>query len=376
MAPKRALAKLTAQEQAANYQRRARELSLKADCKQLEQLLAKHPHLASPLLQEAKNLGYCVDDDASAGLNGEIPSLQVAARREVVAAKRAKTALCDGGGTDGGADPAQPATVPTKYWTMGPLSVALLCNNVLSEMELVALSQANLRSMSVRGKGEHGKHELLKIVRFATGLHADTPLVGNLREWKVLRDTVLERNATLGRRAMDLQLPPDWNAAGTYSMNIEGDTLQVKHKPFGATHAFNQELLGCEPSKWNVECNWSEQRATLHCADAKQGAKPISLYNFFVLGSSSSCVPAAMQSRGTPIPVSSESAQGLKGEIHSHKSPKITESPLTPKPPEGSSSTEELAAKDLGSTEKLPMPAGLKGQEILDEYDVGPPLMS
>jgi hypothetical protein len=373
MAPKRAFSKLTPQEQAANYQRRARELSLKADRKQLEQLLAKHPHLASPLLQEAKNLGYCVDDDASEGFNGEIPSLQVAARREVVAAKRAKTAVSDDGGTDGGADSAQPATIPTKYWTMGSLSVALLCKNVLSEMEPVALSQANLRSMYVRGKGEHGKHELLKIVEFATGLHADTPLVGNLREWKVLRDTVLERNATLGRRAMDLQLPPDWKAAGTYSVNIEGDTLLVKHKPSGATHAFNKELLGCELSKWKVECNWSEQRATLHCADATQSAKPISLYNFFVLGSSSSCVPTAMQGSGTPSPGLSGS-QGLKGEIHSHKSPEFAETPVTPKPPKGSGKTGGLAAKDLGSTEKLPMPDGLKAHDVVDEHDVVPPL--
>eukprot|EP00975_Prorocentrum_lima_P048982 10248008-Prorocentrum_lima.AAC.1 len=67
MTPKKTVLKLSSAQQAANYQRRARELSLKAERKELDELLNKHPHLATALLQEATNLGYSMKGEVSRG---------------------------------------------------------------------------------------------------------------------------------------------------------------------------------------------------------------------------------------------------------------------------------------------------------------------
>eukprot|EP00972_Heterocapsa_arctica_P047368 6987073-Heterocapsa_arctica.AAC.1 len=83
---------------------------------ELDQILNKHPHVATALLQEAKNLGYSMKVDMFAG---EAPSrIRAAEMAKKVEKASTQLAIADAGG-DGHANP--DALVPTKYWTLGSL---------------------------------------------------------------------------------------------------------------------------------------------------------------------------------------------------------------------------------------------------------------
>lgn len=285
MAPKRQLcSKLTLAEQAANYHRRARELQLKAEKKQLELLLAKAPHLAGVLLQHARDLGYSTENmGALPMVVSESPSIQKASRMERVDKMKANQAeeSAAGGGDSLVACPVS-EIVPSKYWTLGTLSVAMLTKNLLCVMEPVALSVANIRSMSLRGQGEHGKTELLKILEFCTGLHPDTPINGNLRKWCELQKLVKDLNDRYGRRAREVTLPPCWDSHGVYSVHVHPGGINVLQRFTGQNHLIRDELLMSDPESWSLHCNWSDCKAVLQCDDTScSTVKPIALQPLF-----------------------------------------------------------------------------------------------
>jgi hypothetical protein len=279
MAPKRAGGtKLSAAEQAANYQRRARELSLKAERKELDQLLGKHPHLVTALLQEAKNLGYTMQSDM---LHGETPSLiraaTLAKQRDAKASSQLAIEDVNASGSEQAED-----TVPTKYWTLSSLSVQLLSKKILASMEPVALSMANLRSMSLRGNGDHGKAELMKIIEFMTGLSADTPLTGELRKWSTLVAMVVEKNTGNARRARDMKLPPDWKEVGVFRLEVVDSGLTVHHNFTQQQVHLEAESLDGQAEDYVMEMNWSEARAWIsNPKSQKQGAQPVTAHCLF-----------------------------------------------------------------------------------------------
>lgn len=279
MAPKKAVGtKLSAAEQAANYQRRARELCLKAERKELDQLLNKHPHLATALLQEAKNLGYSMKDEV---FQGETPSLMRAATLAKQKSAKAPSPLALEDIHAGGPGQAQD-TVPTKYWTMGSLSVQLLSKRILATMEPVALSMANLRSMSLRGNGDHGKAELMKIIEFMTGLSPDTPLTGELRNWTNLEGMMVQKNIGHGRRARDMKLPPDWKEAGAFRLEVVDSGLTIHHNFTKDQVHLEAESLDGQAEDFILEMNWSESRAWVSNPKfQKQGAQPLVAHCLF-----------------------------------------------------------------------------------------------
>ena len=280
MAPKNAVGtKLSAAKQAANYQRRARELSLKAERKESDQLLNKHPHLATALLQEAKNLGYSMKDEM---FHGETPSLIRAATLAKQRGAKASSQLALEDINTGGSEQAED-TVPTKYWTLGSLSVQLLSKRILASMEPVALSMANLRSMSLRGNGDHGKTELMKIIESMTGLSPDMPLTGELKKWPTLVDMMVEKNTGKGMRARDMQLPPDWKEAGVFRLEVVDSGLTVHHDFSKDQIHLEAESLDGQAEDFVLEMSWSESRAMISKPKSqKQGAQPVTVLCFQV----------------------------------------------------------------------------------------------
>jgi hypothetical protein len=292
MAPKKQSAKLSASDQAANYQRRARELSLKAERMELDQILNKFPHLATALLMEAKSLGYSMKVDM---IHGEAPSRIRAAELAKKAAKASThLAIADQGGDDY-ADPDD--LVPTKYWTLGSLSVHLLSKKILASMEPVAMSMANLRSMSLRGLGDHGKAELMKLIEFMCGLHPDTPLTGAFRKWSTLVPLVMEKNIKNGRPARDMKLPPDWKEMGFFRLEVVDEGLAVHHNINKEQVIFETQCLDGAAKDYTLEMNWSESRACFfNSQSAKHGAQPMTVHCLFK-PSSGDDSPAAKKAR-------------------------------------------------------------------------------
>lgn len=267
--PKRGRASLA--EQAEDAQRRSRELRLKADCQELKELIRLRPQVAALCLQHLETLGYRHAD----GPVVQEPSSKAtqALKRRDEEAKAAKEAPHPSVANLPEADGEE--MLPTTYGTLGSLSVKLLSEKVLGQIEPSIFSKSNLRSMAIRGESAGTKAALSRIIEYLTGFPGDFNLTGRWRIWRILIEELREKNRQLGRRAVDMGLPPVWSDDGIYNVWVSKGVVTLKHG-FTRVQESITSLLpeGCETRDLFVDYNWSEERAMISSRSGR--FKPLS----------------------------------------------------------------------------------------------------
>ena len=93
----------------------------------------------------------------------------------------------------------QEVIVPSRYWTLGSLSVNLFIDKVLPSPEPISLSKANLKVLIARGDSVANKASLCKLVEFMTGAPCDFQLSGSMRRRSCLLKFLAESNIDKGR---------------------------------------------------------------------------------------------------------------------------------------------------------------------------------
>lgn len=101
------------------------------------------------------------------------------------------------------------ADIPYECATIGDLQLQLLISGLLAYIEPIALSVANLRDLFACGDDNAMKVIASQLIEYATGCAGDFQLVTPLRSWVFLRSFLRARSLQRGRRAANLQLPPD-----------------------------------------------------------------------------------------------------------------------------------------------------------------------
>lgn len=150
----------------------------------------------------------------------------------------------------------------------------ILRDRILSSLE-TTLSTSNLRAM--RCPEAPSKHGLLRILEFATGLPADTPLHNRVAFTCYNRLAYVAQQMALarGRRALFLSLPPDWATAGLFEVRgmsaTEPGAVEVAHRFSNSVATIPASKVPAHQTEQDlvINCNWSEERA---CLVGKVGA--------------------------------------------------------------------------------------------------------
>jgi len=177
--------------------------------------------------------------------------------------------------------------IPPKYNRIGALSVGMLSDNLLMQMENAIFSKENLKVIAPYGAGyQKNQAELAKCVEYLTGLPGTFPLNGNWASFGVLTPVYVYLNTKRGRRSMTLKFPINWYTMGEYSI----DSVDKKRRT-AIVRKTHEDIVREIPvdgiagtintvKDLVVEQNWSEKHATLSRKNSAHPNDP-ELFNFF-----------------------------------------------------------------------------------------------
>ena len=357
--------KFTDAEEAADLTRRSREILQKATRKHVDAILTKFPHAATSCLQHLEANGFTLEAEAMVSPSSK-QSTAIALRDQRLKEIRAgpHESLKD-------FDISQWAPedlIPTKYCTIGSLSVVLLQTRILSQLSPVVLSMANLRTMTVRGAVESTKTELCRIIEWLTGKHETFALRGRHRVWPLLTAWLKECvEARPGRVAKLLKLPPVWDEIGNFTLTVIRDALVVTHNYLEKTVSVPGDYLpqGVDLSSVYVIANWSEASATVGWKRPDEGCLDtplVVLFGAFILRGESYCSDAAPR----------VALGNLAGCEHlALKNDLLAAPPLAPCVSD-SSKASSICSMDI----VLSKPAESQTSQVTDAADPPPPLAS
>ena len=127
---------------------------------------------------------------------------------------------------------------------------------LLAILEPVTFSCHNVKSMMKKGAREVNKHELTRLLEFATNATANgTDIPSELRCMTKLAESLARMNASLGRRARDLIMPPSWEASGVFSIQLQDESI------LNVTHNFRMITVPLHVPRgdgFEIQGNWSE----------------------------------------------------------------------------------------------------------------------
>ena len=167
---------------ARNLQLRASEVQSRAHRAEVTSILSKHPCAAADTVQFLHNKGFYADGPAA-----DMPKSKWAVGLENREAKK-RTARAEAAKEAA----ASADRIPTKYWTLGALSVRLLETRCLQKMDPMVFSNANLVSLKRSWEKDLVQTELLKLIEFLTGMSASFKLTEKLRDWRVFEQLLLK----------------------------------------------------------------------------------------------------------------------------------------------------------------------------------------
>ena len=244
--------KLTWEEQAKNLELRATECKQKAQRKFINAVLDKNPQVLNEIVAKIQALGFTEETVTQSPGAKSLQRAAVDKRKNT----SSKLAIRDEG----------PPILVTPYHRMDACSVNFLIDSILSHCEPNAMSQPNLKRHTARGKALQNRELLLELVEFSTGLLPDTPLSGKLATVGGLKEYCLMRHQARGRRTRDLSLPPVWEEAGIYSLELLGDNIVMVRERFSCVQV--QINVDTTPALRGVDdltivYNFSESRAAL-----------------------------------------------------------------------------------------------------------------
>lgn len=192
--------KLTDEEQATHFRRRAAELSQKAKLRVVVATMKKHPHCINEVIQCLVDLGLLQSDDDLASdtipikTGGESGPSGFVCSRMLAAVKRRQESLSGQIADISEMAAGDAGSVPSTYYSLGSLSPSLLMTKILPVVDPRAFSCANMKVLGVNGKGKYQlRDELLQLVEFGTGLTGSYPLHGNEHKWDVLQALLRSR---------------------------------------------------------------------------------------------------------------------------------------------------------------------------------------
>ena len=126
-----------------------------------------------------------------------------------------------------------------------------------------------LKAMINRGSREVNKTALLKILEFTTGLDPSTSISSDERDVCSLERQLMDMNTRYGRRALNLNLPPDWTKQGVYSLYTEEDKKIYVGNRFDAQRRLLPDKFQEFPfDQIYIDFNWSDNRANVRVRGA------------------------------------------------------------------------------------------------------------
>ena len=137
----------------------------------------------------------------------------------------------------------------------------------LTAMEPVALSEAQLKVLVKRGSCDASRHSLTELLEYTTNLDPSAPLFAEGRDEETLSkftEQLLQLNASMGRRARDLQLPANWSRDGFYHVKVIDGKAFLWHRlkdTYAPPTGFLEQPANLQGV--TVELNFSENRACI-----------------------------------------------------------------------------------------------------------------
>lgn len=261
-------ASVSAEDHAANLDRRAEEARTKAMRQRIVIAMNNKPSVVPKLWAKLVSLGYDAETIKEVEQLPKSLAAQAVDRRRQVKKEVDEEMVRQSLEQETLGKPFQVKDpLPTKYWKLGELSIPMWRDKLLPRVEQRSLSAANLRAL----RGESGsKTSYCRIAEFITGLGAEFPLTGRYRCIEEIVTEFVSRSESRGRRGLDLPLPPDWERDGLFFVDeVNGAKKMVvdKQKWSGEEAEIPLDKLapGGVPKKdelW-IDSNWSEKKATL-----------------------------------------------------------------------------------------------------------------
>ena len=131
---------------------------------------------------------------------------------------------------------------------------------LLAILEPVTFSCHNMKSMMKKGAREVNKRELTRLLEFATNATMGMDIPSDMRCMTKLAESLARMNASLGRRARDLIMPPSWEAPGAFSIQLQGESI------LNVTHNFRMITVPLHVPRgdgFEIQGNWSELGAMI-----------------------------------------------------------------------------------------------------------------
>ena len=218
---------VSAEEEAANYDKPAAEERLKGQTVLLKAIIKRHPMCVPHALQTSQNLGYTTTSPV-AEMSSSRQKVSYADRevnmKNDVDKKTKEVAKC--------LNIDVKDVIPLCKEKLD-LTIPQLQSNCLVKIEPSSFSVSNIRAMFARmarsPTAESNKDVVLKIIDCATGLPSNLPLSGKLRSWSGLGSLCAQLNQTRNRPARDILLPPEWDGHDVaYKLDNKSDDLVVE----------------------------------------------------------------------------------------------------------------------------------------------------
>lgn len=247
--------------------------------------MRNHPSICEALWQKVLALGFTAE---SIKIKEEAParSFQMQALDKKAAIRKAAVYAKEDEKKDAEAAGEQPPDpVSEKYWVMHEMGKGWFRDKLFPALEPRSFSRSNMRSM--RLDPDHDgtlKDTLLEMLEYCTGLNRDVRLTGCFRNWNNVVEEAVEKYHDLGRRGLDLPLPPKWAEDGVYSVLAVQATSGVK-----IIHKLTKETADVPPQdcpsfdsqdQLTILDNYSEMSAALSSTKA-DCSKQFMLRNIF-----------------------------------------------------------------------------------------------
>jgi len=270
-------ARLTREQTMMNYNILATEASRKLLKCRVQLAMDNRPQCIPDLWEKLTSLGYTVDSIQTP--DGDTPKSE-----RVKALEEKKKAVRDQKGhvkREGDDDEQEIVdAIGEKYVQLGQLTPSMLMNKIFSVLEPAVLSVANMKKV----EKQMGKAGFVQLLEFMTGVGGDEEITK--RCFRQVAADLHVRALARERRALTLELPPDWETQGLFQLEIRGDSLMVFLR-YGTAQC--KELSSKDVGDWPKEHvfvarNWSEERAELKCKalPKDQGIPLKAFFNFCV----------------------------------------------------------------------------------------------
>ena len=248
-----------AAENARNLQLRAQEVQSKAHRAEVTSILQKHPMAAGDVVQFLHNKGMYSEGPASSGPKSKWQS-GLETREARKRAARAEASL---------AASVNAEKIPTKYWTVGSLSVRLLETRCLQLVDPMVFSNGNLTNIKKSWAKDTIHAELVRLVEFLTGIPASFKLTEKYRKWQNFEDLLTKMYGERRWRLTGKALPVNFCAAGVFEIRAANEkdfTLTLRtgmNSLISMQFSFPVMQQQANATLVFIEENWSEASAYL-----------------------------------------------------------------------------------------------------------------